>query len=195
MARLLVTGFEPFGGLSRNPSQAVVEALPDLLPTGGSLVRRVLPVDRVAGPATALALVEEHEVDAAVGLGVAVGSTAVQVERVFINLCVEPGYDGPLEQAGADGWFASVPVDVLRLAAARTGAPAVVSNTAGTYVCNALGYQLRQQRPSLTSGFIHLPMTPGEDVSPGTPTLALDQELAAVTAALCALDTWLAAAP
>lgn len=190
--RLLVTGFEPFGGLMRNPSQAVVEALPDALPSGASLVRRVLPVDRVTGPRAALdAIAAAEHVDAVLALGVAVGTPAVQVERVFINHCEDGTYTGRLVEQAADGHFSGLPIQALVEAGIGAGVPTVVSNSAGTYVCNALGFTLRQQLPGLPSGFVHLPMTPGDDVPPGTPTLPIEQELGAVTAMLIALDGWL----
>lgn len=192
MIRLLVTGFDPFGGLTRNPSQAVVEALPDVLPTGASLVRRVLPVDRIAGPHAALAEISSApDIDAVLALGVAFGTSTIQVERVFINHCEDGAFSGRLEELAPDGHFAGLPIEALVAAGAGAGAPTAVSNSAGTYVCNALGFTLRQQLPELPSGFVHLPMTPGDDVPPGTPTLPFEQELAAVTAMLTTLDRWL----
>lgn len=193
MPTILVTGFQPFAGLARNPSAEVVQALPDVLPCGARLVRRVLPVERLAGPAEALEATDG--VDAAVGLGLALGSSAIQVERVFVNLCEDQGFQGRLVEDGPDGWFSSLPTALLRDAALGTGVPAQLSNTAGTYICNALGYQLRQQRPDLPAGFVHLPATPADDLPQGTPTLLLQDEVTAVTALLTALDDWLLGQP
>lgn len=71
MTGILVTGFEPFNGMNHNPSQVVLEALPDKLPSGTTLIRTLLQVDRHAGPQRAIQALDEYAVDAVVGMGVA----------------------------------------------------------------------------------------------------------------------------
>ena len=52
--RLLLTGFEPFGGCTANPSEQAVRAQARESLPGVESYTALLPVDRTSGPATLL---------------------------------------------------------------------------------------------------------------------------------------------
>ena len=83
--KILVTGFEPFGGEVRNPSAEVVESLPNAVGTI-EIIKLILPVERYTCAELVKQAVEQHHPDAILSVGQAGGRAAVSVERVAINL-------------------------------------------------------------------------------------------------------------
>jgi pyroglutamyl-peptidase len=123
----------------------------------------------------------------------------VSLERVAIN-CIDARIadndgarpiDMPVVAGAPAAYFATLPLKAM-LAAIRTrGIPAEVSNTAGTFVCNALAFQLAHgiatRWPGLRGGFIHLPAAPFQVADkPGTPSMALETMAAALRLAVVA---------
>jgi len=174
--KVLVTGFEPFGGDAVNSSGDAVAALAASWAGPDELVTAVLPVafDQVRsvdGPL--LRLLDEHAPDVVVAVGLAAGITQVRIERVAINLMDAriPDNDGaqPVDAPVADGGpaarFATLPVKAVAAAVRDAGIPAGVSYSAGTYVCNAAFYAVQRAlagRPGVLSGFVHVPRSTEE---------------------------------
>lgn len=177
--KALVTGFEPFGGDAVNSSWEAVRLLVELWdrPDGAELVAVRLPVT-FAGAARELAVaVAEHEPDVVVCAGLAAGAEAVRIERVAINLADAriPDNAGaqPIDEAivpgGPAAFFSGLPLRATLAALHDAEIPAVVSNTAGTYVCNATFYalcHLLAETPGVRGGFVHLPRTAEEGGGP-----------------------------
>lgn len=186
---VLLTGFEPFGGDTSNPSADVARALDGDRLDGATIVGRVLPVS-FAGAAAALEqLVADHQPDLIIALGLADGREAITPERVAINYAdaripdnhgAQPR-DEPLDPAGPAARFTGLPVKRIVRALTDAGHPAAVSLTAGSYVCNALAYHLGAiaERHSSTAepnddttgepliaGFIHVPNWPADQLTP-----------------------------
>jgi pyroglutamyl-peptidase len=174
--KVLVTGFEPFGGDAVNSSADAVAALAASWAGPDELVTAVLPVvfDQVRfadGPL--LRLLDEHAPDVVVAVGLADGITQVQVERVAINLMdariPDNGGGRPVDAPVADGGpaarFSTLPVKAAVAAVREAGIPAGVSYSAGTYVCNASFYAIQHAlagRPDVLSGFVHVPRSTEE---------------------------------
>lgn len=190
--KLLITGFDPFGGQSVNPSWAAVEALPEKI--GGYRLYK-LPIQTLFGAAAQTVIKEAKCLlpDVILCIGQAGGRNAVTPERIAINIRSasmpdNAGYqpvEEPVIPGGADGIFATVPVFKMAKAIREAGVPGAVSNTAGTYVCNDVLYTLlhRYTGTDTRVGFIHVPFLPEQ----GTPSLPLDQTVKALTAAISAL--------
>ena len=183
---ILLTGFEPFGGLARNPSGELARDL-----AGPGVEGVVLPVDyQRVFPALEELLAREW--DAVVLTGVAVGRPHLSLERVAINFIDRERPDnagripaGPEIVPGAPAaYFATLPLDDLKRAMAATGAPTVLSLTAGAYLCNAASYlALHLLRETGTPcGFLHLPPTP--DLACAAQPMALADQRRALEAAL-----------
>lgn len=194
MKRVLLTGFEPFGGETRNPSAAVVAALREAPPEAMALGTQVLPVDRFAAVAALLARVERDRPQVVVMLGEAGGRACVTPERVAINvddyrIADNAGHQprGEAVVSGAPvGYFSSLPIAAIVDDLQAAGIPAVISNSAGTYLCNRVFYQVMHHgavhRLEQRAGFVHLPYLHAQAAGkpPTTPSLALTTLLDAV---------------
>jgi pyroglutamyl-peptidase len=204
-ATILLTGFEPFGGESLNPSWQVAQALHGAVigsGAGAALVHSVcLPcVFGQAKQALQQAL-RRHKPVLVLALGQAGGREGFTVERVAINVddaripdnAGQRPIDEPVLAAGPAAYFATLPIKAMVAALQQAGWPAAVSQTAGTYVCNHVFYSLMhalRRRPGVRGGFMHLPLVPGQDAAlAGQPSLPLDAQIAGVRLALLtALD-------
>jgi pyroglutamyl-peptidase len=172
MMRVLVTGFEPYGGRGRNPALEAMKALNGRTIAGATVAGRSLPV--VLAPLAGLVgeLLDEVKPDIVVGLGLCPGEAAIRLERVGVNLADFPIADNegqtlrntPLIDGGAASYFSTLPLAQILDALLAAGIPARMSMTAGTYLCNACLYHVRaaieRERRALPAGFIHLPDLP-----------------------------------
>lgn len=168
----LVTGFEPYGGFGDNPSGQVAAALHGQRIGSVSIASRILPVRfRDLGNSTRDVLAEVDPV-AVVNLGQAPGETTVRLERVAVNVADfaisdnagERVMDQAVDEEGVAALFSTLPLAEIRNALLGAGIPATVSNSAGTYLCNAAMYEflrrVGQGAGAPPCGFIHLPSTP-----------------------------------
>ena len=173
MRKVLVTGFEPFGGERVNPSWEVVKQLGDLELSGAQIVVRQLPC--VFGKAIGAlnAAIDDVHPEMVLCVGQAGGRSDFSVERVAINIddARIPDNEGnePVDAAivadGPAAYFSSLPIKTIVNGLRESGIPASVSQTAGTYVCNHVMYGLmhRLAQPScnvVKGGFIHIPYLP-----------------------------------
>lgn len=189
MKKLLITGFDPFGGETVNPSWEAVKRLPEVI---GEYELCKLEIPTVFGLAarTVLEKAERLQPDVILCAGQAGGRDAVTPERIGVNVRTAriPDNAGnqPQEQsvvsAGPDGLFATVPVAEMVKAICDAGLPGKISNTAGTFVCNDTLYALlyRYQHTAVRVGFIHVPYLPEQ----GSPSLPLEKITEALTAAI-----------
>lgn len=197
--KILVTGFDPFGGESRNPSAEVVEKLPDII-GGAELVKLIVPTVRFKAPDQAARTIREHRPDVVLSIGQAGGRAAVTVERVAVNLDDfripdnegNQPVDEPVVPGGPDGYLTDLPIKAMVSAIRARGIPAEVSLSAGTFVCNHLLYSVRnlleQEFPGVRCGFIHIPWLPEQVLDrPGQPSMPLELSVRAVEAAIGAI--------
>lgn len=189
---LLITGFDPFGGATVNPSWEAVAKLPDRI---GNWMLCKLQIPTVFGLAAQTVLEKAQEVNPAaiLCLGVAAGRSAVTPERIGINVSTaripdnhgNQPQDEPVIPHGPDGLFSTMNVSAMAAAIEETGLPGAVSNTAGTFVCNDVLYTLlhHYQGTGVKVGFLHVPQLPEQ----GDPSLPLADTIRAITAAIEAL--------
>ncbi len=197
--KILLTGFEPFGGDAVNPSIQVVRAIAGSPPVDVELNTAMLPVDRVTGPATAVMAVESFHPDMVLCLGLANGRQTLVVERVAINLEDYPIADNsgtvvtdePILADGPAAYFVTLPVrDVLHAVRAAC-IPVQLSTSAGTYLCNQVLYTLLHHVAvnglSTRVGFIHVPSLPEQMVDRSGPSMSLETMIAGIRAAITCL--------
>ena len=187
--KLLITGFEPFGGDTVNPSWEAVKALPEQIGQY-QLYKLRLPV--VFGKAAEMAIAEAErlQADAVLAIGLAGGRWAVTPEAVAINLrdAGIPGnaglqpHDEPIVPGAPAAYFATLPVRAMRDAIRAADIPAALSYSAGVYVCNDIMYSLLHHfaGTQVRCGFMHVPYLPDM----GSPSLPLETITAAVQAAV-----------
>lgn len=192
---VLLTGFEPFEHQSVNASWLAVEAVAKAW-SGPRLDVVRLPVSFARGPGVLLAALDRVRPDVVVCVGEAGGRTALSVERVAINVADAriPDNDGaqpvdePLVPDGPVAYLTGLPLRACVDAAHRVQVPAEVSDTAGTFVCNAVFYALARALvgSGVAYGFVHVPRTPeqaGPHSGPGMSTALAARGVAAILAA------------
>ena len=186
MNKVLLTGFEPFGTATSNPSGEIVKQI-----SGDNIVNAILPVAYAQSAERLLALIAEHNPDVVICLGQAEGRTQITPEKVAINLDdarladnagVERS-DVKILDDGPDAYFTSLPIKEMVDAAKAAGVPASVSLSAGAFLCNHVFYvaQNKFAGTKVRSGFVHVPLMDSQAPEfPGLPTMPLDQMIKAV---------------
>jgi len=186
MRKVLLTGFEPFGNATSNPSGEIVKQI-----SGDNIVTAILPVAYTQSAEQLLRLIEQHKPDVVICLGQAEGRTAITPERVAINLddarlADNQGVlrnDMKILQDGPDAYFSTLPVNDIVAAIKAQGIPAAVSLSAGAFLCNHVFYvaQNKFAGSDVRSGFVHVPLMDSQATEfPGLPTMPLDQMVTAV---------------
>ena len=186
---LLITGFDPFGGESVNPSWLAVSRLPEKI---GAYTVHKMEIPTVFGEAAAKVLEKAVEIQPELILcvGQAGGRSAVTPERIAVNIrdariADNAGNQPQGEFVATDGpaaYFSTIPVVKMAEAIRNAQIPATVSNSAGAFVCNDVLYILLHHYHGSTTrvGFIHVPYLPEQ----GNPSLPLHQTVAALIAAI-----------
>ena len=190
MTKVLLTGFEPFGTATSNPSGEIVKRI-----SGDNIVTAVLPVAYTQSGERLLALIAEHNPDVVICLGQAEGRTQVTPEKVAINLddarlADNQGVvrnDVKIIEGGPDAYFSTLPVKEIVEAIKAKGVPVAVSLSAGAFLCNHVFYVAQNKfvGTNVRSGFVHVPLMDSQAPEfPGLPTMPLDQMVTAVKAIL-----------
>lgn len=186
--KILITGFDPFGGENVNPAYEAVKLLPDTI-AGVEIIKLEVPTRFHRAGALLEDAMQRHKPDAVICVGQAGGRAAITPEKVAINLMDgripdNAGYqpvDVPIWQDGETAYFTSLPVKAMVQRMRDAGIPAAVSYTAGTYVCNYLLYTLLylidKKYPNVRGGFIHVPYAMEQVINKplGTPSMDLRQ--------------------
>ena len=197
--KVLVTGFDPFGGEKLNPALEAIKSLPSEIQ--GAEVRW-LEVPTVFYKSAKI-LEEEiriYQPDIVLCIGQAGGRKGLTPERVAINqddarIQDNEGnqpIDRPIQLDGAPAYFSSLPIKAMVQAIKEEGLPASVSNTAGTFVCNHLMYQVlylvEKEFPTIKAGFMHIPYMMEQVVNrPTTPAMSLVDIRRGIEAAIGAI--------
>jgi pyroglutamyl-peptidase len=185
---ILLTGFEPFGGETVNPSWLAVQGLHHQCTSDGSTVVALeLPCVFQASRQVLAEAVAQYQPHTVLCVGQAGGSAELRLERVAINLVDARIADNagaqPIDQAivpdGPAAYFTSMPLKAMRAALHAKGIPATVSYSAGTYVCNHVFYGLMHEAARNVqlgrAGFVHIPYLPQQALHhAGAPSMALE---------------------
>ena len=190
MTKVLLTGFEPFGKATLNPSGEIVKQI-----SGDNIVTAILPVAYTQSGERLLALIAEHNPDAVICLGQAEGRTQISPERIAINLddarlADNEGVirnDVPIVAGGPVAYESTLPIKEIVKAINDAGVPAAVSLSAGAFLCNHVFYVAQDyfKGTRVRSGFVHVPLMDEQAGEfPGLPTMPLDQMVKAVRSML-----------
>lgn len=197
--KILVTGFDPFGGEKINPAIEAVKRLPRSI-HGAEIYQLEIPTVFHRSAAVMKAKIEEVKPDVILNVGQAGGRAGITVERVAINQddARIPDNEGnqPIdEQIQKDGeaaYFSSLPIKAMVEAVKSSGIAASVSNSAGTFVCNHIMYQslylAHTCYKGVKAGFIHIPFLPEQVVDkPTMPSMNLGDIVKGLTEAIGAI--------
>ena len=190
MKKLLITGFEPFGGAEENPSWLAVQALPERV---GDMAVHKMEIPTVFGAASreVLDAAQDVQPDVILCIGQAGGRKAITPEMVGINLrhariadnAGNQPQDEPVAADGPAAYFATVPVEKMAQAITEAGILSTVSNSAGAFVCNDTLYALLHHYAGtpVQAGFVHVPFLP-QQAKEGVPFMALEDIVRGLTA-------------
>jgi pyroglutamyl-peptidase len=194
MKKLLITGFDPFGGAAVNPSWLAVERLRSQV-GAFEVHKRMIPTVFGAAAEAVLEEAEKVQPDVILCVGQAGGREAVTPERIAVNIRDARIPDNAGNQPrgefvvpeGPAAYFATVPVEKMAESIRQAGIPATVSNSAGAFVCNDVMYTLLHHYAgtAVEVGFIHVPYIPEQ----GNPNLPLEKIVMALERAIAAMET------
>jgi pyroglutamyl-peptidase len=177
---VLVTGFEPFGGSTVNPSQQLVDAFE------GDAAKALLPVSYARAAGALRDAIAEHEPALVICFGQADGRTGITVERFAHNLDEAtttdndeaPGSGAPIDPDGPVAYPSSLPVDDIVAALRAEGIPAAPSRDAGGFLCNHVFYvlmrTLEQAGRATRGGFVHIPLLPEQALDKDAASMPLE---------------------
>ena len=166
--KILVTGFDPFGGEKVNPALEAVKSLPSEI-HGAEVHWVAIPTVFYQSAEVLEVEINRYHPDAVLCIGQAGGRASLTPERVAINqddarIPDNQGnqpIDTPIRMDGQAAYFSTLPIKAMVQAIKEEGLPATVSNTAGTFVCNHLMYQslylADKKFPNMRAGFMHIP--------------------------------------
>ena len=197
--KILVTGFDPFGGETVNPALEAVKSLPSEI-HGAEVHWVAIPTVFYKAAEVLETAIVRYQPDAVLCIGQAGGRAGLTPERVAINqddarIPDNQGnqpIDTPIRQDGQAAYFSTLPIKAMVQAIKEEGLPATVSNTAGTFVCNHLMYQALyladKKFPHMKSGFMHIPYMTEQVVNkPNTASMNLTDIVRGIEAAIGAI--------
>lgn len=197
--KILVTGFDPFGGEKVNPAIESVKKLADEI-AGAEIFKLEIPTICHRSLEVIDEAIAKYDPDVVLSIGQAGGRTDITVERIGINVddCRIPDnagqqiIDEPVFADGPDAYFVNLPIKAMVANIQKQNIPASVSNTAGTFVCNHVTYGVRHiietKYPGKRSGFIHIPYLPEQVVDKkNMPSMNLETIVKGLTAAIEAI--------
>ena len=190
--KIIVTGFDPFGGEKINPSIECVKALPEI--EGVELFRVELPTVFKDSAKRLNEAINEVKPDAVLSVGQAGGRPGITMERIAINVddaripdnISQQPIDETIQTEGAAAYFSTLPIKRIVKAIREAGISAEVSNSAGTFVCNHIMYQAlfaatKSDKP-FKAGFMHIPFIPEQTTN--KPSLPLEESTKALQIAI-----------
>lgn len=197
--KILVTAFDPFGGEPVNPALEAVKQLPQVI-AGADVEWLEVPTVFHKSAEVLREKMRAYRPDAVLCIGQAGGRFGLTPERVAINQddARIPDNEGNqpidvvIQKDGAPAYFTTLPIKAMVEAIKVTGLPASVSNTAGTFVCNHLMYQVLyladKEFPNTKAGFMHIPFMTQQVVDkPNMPSMAIADITKGIIAAIEAI--------
>ncbi|ATD54556.1 pyroglutamyl-peptidase I [Clostridium chauvoei] len=184
--KVLITGFDPFGGEAINPALEAVKKLPEII-AGAEIIKLEIPtVFKKSLEKIEETIIKENP-DIIISVGQAGGRFGITPERVAINIDDARIKDNegnqPLDinifEDGENAYFSNLPVKAMVKEVIEGGLPASLSNTAGTFVCNhvmyGILYLINKKYPNKKGGFIHVPYISSQVLSKAnTPYMSLE---------------------
>ena len=190
--KIIVTGFDPFGGETINPSIECVKALPAI--EGVELIRLELPTVFKESAIRLNEVINDVKPDAVLSVGQAGGRAGITMERIAINVddaripdnISQQPIDEEIQVEGEAAYFSTLPIKRIVKAIREAGISAEVSNSAGTFVCNHIMYQAlfaatKADKP-FKAGFMHIPFIPEQTTD--KPSLPLEESTKALQIAI-----------
>ena len=166
--RVLITGFDKFGGESINPSSLCVNSLPDVI-DNIEIKKVTLPTVFKDSSRVLEENIKSFSPNIVICVGQAGGRSKITPERIAINIddarIPDNIGNSPIDEAirkdGENAYFSTLPIKAIIDKLNKNNIPSAISNTAGTFVCNHIMYEAlyitSKKYPNIKTGFIHIP--------------------------------------
>mgnify|MGYP000137384717 FL=1 len=197
--KILITGFDPFGGEPVNPALEAVKLMKDEI-AGAKIIKLEIPTVFRKSVEKIHEMMKAEQPDVVLSIGQAGGRFGVTPERVAINVddaSIKDNdgnqpVDTPIFTDGEAAYFSNLPVKAMVEAIKNKGLPSTLSNSAGTFVCNhvmyGVLYYIHKEFPNVRGGFIHVPFITDQVVTkPNVASMALADITEALEAAVEAI--------
>ncbi|MBN1038433.1 MULTISPECIES: pyroglutamyl-peptidase I [Clostridium] len=184
--KVLITGFDPFGGESINPALEAVKKLPNTI-SNAEIIKLEIPTVFKKSLEKIEANILAHKPDIVISIGQAGGRFGITPERVAINIddarIADNEKNQPIDlkvfEDGENAYFTTLPIKAMVKEMQESGIPSSVSNSAGTFVCNhvmyGVLYMINKKYPNIKGGFIHVPYIPSQVVNkPNMPSMSIE---------------------
>lgn len=199
--KILLTGFEPFGGETTNPSWEAVKLVPSSL-TNKIIIKHQLPVEFKASVLALQKIISTEKPDVIISIGQAGNRSCLSLEKIAVNyvnarIPDNAGFkplNSPIVQDGPAAYFTTLPLIAMQANVEKHHLPCEISMSAGTYVCNYIMYKtlnwVKSNSPHTKVGFFHVPYSPEQTITKtnATPSMPLETMAQSITYALEALD-------
>lgn len=160
--RILITGFEPFGGSDTNITQEIISQLPAQI-GNREIMTICLPVSFQRAPVALQQAIAQHQPDMILLLGQCPASESIRLERFAMNMmdAKNPDNDGyiPNEETIYPhqplALQTSLPIKELVGFCTDNVQSVQVSHSAGLYVCNRVYYEALHLHQRAI--FVHVP--------------------------------------
>ncbi len=165
--KILITGFEPFLENDENPTSEIIKLLPNSI-YGNTIIKIELPVVFDQCFDELLPLIINHSLDIIINLGLSGERKSIRIERTTINIDDSKFPDNIgnihrdkiIKTNGENAYFSSLPIRSIIKNIEVKKTPVIISNSAGTYVCNNLMYHvlhyIKENNLNIKAGFIHV---------------------------------------
>ena len=166
--RVLITGFDKFGGESINPSNLCVNSLPDVI-DNIEIKKITLPTVFKDSSRVLEENIKSFSPNIVICVGQAGGRSKITPERIAINIddaripdnIGNSPIDETIRKDGENAYFSTLPIKAIVDELNKNNIPSTISNTAGTFVCNHIMYEslylTSTKYPNIKAGFIHIP--------------------------------------
>ena len=185
--KILLTGFDAFGGEPVNPAEEAVKMVSDNI-NGAQVIKITIPTVKTKSVQAIEQAIEKYKPDIVISVGQAGGRFDITCERVAINIDdfrIEDNegnqpIDQIIQKDGQPAYFSSLPIKAMVEHMNENKIPASVSNTAGTFVCNhvmyGILYMIDKKYPNIKGGFIHIPYMTSQVIDKkGMPFMSLEE--------------------
>ncbi|MFX0170556.1 MAG: pyroglutamyl-peptidase I [Candidatus Hodarchaeota archaeon] len=193
--KLLLTGFEPFGGYQINPSDVISQQLDNKTVNNVKIVGKTIPLRYNEIHPIITELIKETNPEIIINMGQAPRSS-IAFERIAVNLadvskgaynCGSIPDEEPLIEGGPVAYFSTLPLKKLVKYLTSKKIPCYISNSAGTFGCNQIMYctlnylDVNSLNDSIIAGFIHLPLLPEQNLNtPQSSSMSLNLMMKAI---------------
>ena len=166
--KVLITGFDKFGGESINPSNLCVNSLSDVI-DNIEIKKITLPTVFKDSSRVLEENIKSFSPSIVICVGQAGGRSKITPERIAINIddaripdnIGNSPIDETIRKDGENAYFSTLPIKAIVDELNKNNIPSAISNTAGTFVCNHIMYEslylASTKYPHIKAGFIHIP--------------------------------------